>query len=269
MSTRLLVFGGNGFLGQRICEAAVKNGFQVTSLSRSGQPPKSYSRSDSQWIRKVNWQSADIFNPNTYKQHLKDTPNVVHSIGILLENESYKGILSNPFSIFQRESNPLLQPRYTNPNFTYYKMNTESALILADTFKKALKDNKNLQKKPTFTYISADQSFPVIPRGYIDSKRNTESELLKMREYFRPILMRPGFMFDESTSGMFSLRSCIGDILSLLNCANKGILNKKSKIVNEIIRSPVSTSQVGRCVIENIKNEKFYGIAPLEYIINS
>ncbi|KAI7410360.1 hypothetical protein KC336_g12425, partial [Hortaea werneckii] len=35
---KLVVCGGNGFLGNRICKAAVAREWDVTSISRSGEP---------------------------------------------------------------------------------------------------------------------------------------------------------------------------------------------------------------------------------------
>ena len=37
---KLLVLGGSGYLGSRICRAAVEAGYKVTALSRRGGPPK-------------------------------------------------------------------------------------------------------------------------------------------------------------------------------------------------------------------------------------
>lgn len=34
--SKLVVFGGNGFVGSRVCEAGVDKGFQVVSVNRSG-----------------------------------------------------------------------------------------------------------------------------------------------------------------------------------------------------------------------------------------
>lgn len=34
--SKLVVFGGNGFVGSRVCEAGINKGLQVVSVSRSG-----------------------------------------------------------------------------------------------------------------------------------------------------------------------------------------------------------------------------------------
>lgn len=44
MSPQLVVIlGGNGYLGQRIVNCALKKGANVVSISRSGLPPPNYS----------------------------------------------------------------------------------------------------------------------------------------------------------------------------------------------------------------------------------
>lgn len=94
MIPKLIVFGGNGFLGKRICQEAVTSGYQVVSVSRSGKAPHSNELNDKQWMQEVQWTAADIFKPDSYHELLNNATNVVHSLGILLENENYKQTLS-------------------------------------------------------------------------------------------------------------------------------------------------------------------------------
>ncbi|XP_071724028.1 uncharacterized protein At1g32220, chloroplastic-like [Rutidosis leptorrhynchoides] len=58
-SERLVVLGGNGFVGSSICKVAVSKGIEVVSLSRSGRP--AYSDS---WVDQVTWVSGDVFYIN-------------------------------------------------------------------------------------------------------------------------------------------------------------------------------------------------------------
>ena len=54
---RVLVFGGNGFVGSRVCEEALKTGLEVVSVNRSGAP-----RHRAPWVDQVSWvqvRSAD------------------------------------------------------------------------------------------------------------------------------------------------------------------------------------------------------------------
>ena len=47
---KLVVFGGNGFVGSRVCEEALKTGLAVTSINRSGAP-----RVSADWTTNVQW----------------------------------------------------------------------------------------------------------------------------------------------------------------------------------------------------------------------
>ncbi|CAD6637070.1 HN1_G0029340.mRNA.1.CDS.1 [Saccharomyces cerevisiae] len=277
MIPKLIVFGGNGFLGKRICQEAVTLGYQVVSVSRSGKAPHSNELNDKQWMQEVQWTAADIFKPDSYHELLNNAANVVHSLGILLENENYKQTLSKSPTYdsksrllsFGAGPNPL---KKSNPYFTYEMMNKQSAIILADTFKqKILKKSKKEQEKAnqrSFTYISADKGFPLIPSGYINSKREAEIELEKMQRYFRPIIVRPGFMFDEHRNAI-GPRSFIHTALELLYCGNKFLLRNKLQLLNDLIRPTVSTQQVSKSVLKNIENPDFKGVVTLEEILKA
>ena len=47
---KLLVFGGSGFVGSRVCEEALKTGLPVVSVNRSGPPKLS-----ADWVSNVEW----------------------------------------------------------------------------------------------------------------------------------------------------------------------------------------------------------------------
>lgn len=56
------MFGGNGFVGQNVCQAALLMGADVVSVNRSGAP----AGRDKDWKDKVRWIQADIFEPDLY-----------------------------------------------------------------------------------------------------------------------------------------------------------------------------------------------------------
>jgi hypothetical protein len=96
----------------------------------------------------VNWKSANILNPETYKDSLVGADAVVHSMGILLEAD-YKGVVSgqvSPIAGLQRafsatkvgsNKNPMeadsIEPGEKDGQITYELMNRDSAIILANT----------------------------------------------------------------------------------------------------------------------------------------
>ena len=144
---KLVVCGGTGFLGSRICKAAAARNWAVTSLSRSGEPAWSAITSSATapaWASQVSWQKADMLQPGSYGEYLENADAVVHSMGILLEAD-YKSVLQgkeSPFSGLSRafsaakggsSSNPLerkpgegLKPGEKDGQLTYELMNRDS-----------------------------------------------------------------------------------------------------------------------------------------------
>jgi NADPH:quinone reductase-like Zn-dependent oxidoreductase len=56
LSLQVVVFGGNGFVGSRVVQAALSRGASVVSINRSGQP-KSLSEA---WVTQVKWVSGTL-----------------------------------------------------------------------------------------------------------------------------------------------------------------------------------------------------------------
>lgn len=64
---QVIVFGGSGFVGQNVCQAALRMGADVVSVNRSGAPPGK----DKAWKDKVRWVQADIFKPEDYAAEVR------------------------------------------------------------------------------------------------------------------------------------------------------------------------------------------------------
>lgn len=262
---KLLVVGGNGFLGKRICEEAVRRGIPTVSVSRSGNAPAPHTAFDEQWIKNVSWQRGDVFRPRSFLEHLLQASHVVHTLGILLENEQYKHSLQAGFdpADWLKGNNPLRKNK--NANFTYEMMNTRGPVGLAQYLKSL---ETPLQ---SFTYISADSAFPLVPAGYIESKRKAECELSKVwdQDKVKTFFVRPGFMFDElkNSPDMKSARSTVRDLLEVANCANDRILGRRFQCINKAIRPTLSTQQVARATLDKISDDNAKaGVVTLEEI---
>ncbi|KAF8320133.1 hypothetical protein DL93DRAFT_1942714 [Clavulina sp. PMI_390] len=200
MVQTLLVVGGNGFLGSTVCRTAVKRGWKVTSISSSGRPfqtPKGHSPA---WVSQVDWRAASAFEPHMYKDLLAGSSAVVHCIGTLFEDTSYKqavqsGNLSRLFNAMTSQANPL---RSGTSESSYQRLNYESAMTVLDTY---LKVSSSVPTQRAFVYISAEDIFgPLVPRGYINSKRAAERDIalscLNSPEAgVQPISLRPGLMY--------------------------------------------------------------------------
>ncbi|EFR03275.1 hypothetical protein MGYG_06277 [Nannizzia gypsea CBS 118893] len=254
VAKRIVVAGGSGFLGARICQSAVARGWEVVSLSRRGEPAWDTVSSSGQaprWAQKVEWEKADLLDPSSYGQHLKNASAVVHSMGILLEAD-YKGILQgkeSPITGIQKVfgSFPGIPTGPSKSQMTYRTMNTESAISLA---KKTTEENI-----PTFVYISASSGAPIIPQGYISSKREAESSILSMFPNLRSIFVRPTFMYDSSRS--LSLPIAMGGMIaSEINSLTGG----KLSALGSMAEKPLKVSVVGEAVVESIDDSDVDGV---------
>lgn len=288
MASKLVVFGGTGFLGKRICQTAINRGWNVVSISGSGRKPHPYPAEDGSWIEKVQWKRGDIFLPESYKDELVGAKSVVHSIGILLENDSYKkivgsedGIINTVSQLFHNSgigsTSKTENPMAKNPangstdteeqspviDKTYARYNTESALVAAE----ALIENNKLEGiHPSFTYISADRGFPGLPSGYIQSKREAEYELYQLQPNIRPIFLRPGFMYDPSEAHSGNWRNKIKTSLDLLNAVNDKLM---FNALDGIVRPSISTVTVAKWCLDKIEDDEFHGPVMFDEMVRS
>eukprot|EP01083_Nonionella_stella_P172692 593457_1 len=63
----VIVVGGNGYIGSRMCEQAILNGFNVISISRSGVKPSWLSTSV--WAEKVQWAKGDALEIDSMRPY--------------------------------------------------------------------------------------------------------------------------------------------------------------------------------------------------------
>lgn len=260
---KLVVCGGNGFLGSRICNAAVARDWDVVSISRSGEPswPAVSSHTTAPaWSQSVTWRSANILQPSTYASDLQSADAVVHSMGILLEAD-YKGVLQgkeSPISGLKRafsatkqggNANPMeqgsaIEPGEKDGQITYELMNRDSAIVLAR--------EANAAGVKSFAYISAAAGAPILPGRYIKTKREAESAISTNFPQMRNLFFRPGFLFDSSrgftmpmaavTYGGFIANSLTGGNLTWLMGAG-GSKPLKADLVAEAVVEGLSDEQ--------------------------
>lgn len=205
---RILVVGGNGFLGSAVCKAALARGMQVTSISSSGKPyttPKGHSPA---WTSKVNWQAADALQPTTYTHLMPGATAVVHTLGTLLEDARYKaalkdGNVSALFGAFMSSTlggsstnNPLQDP--AEKEGSYELLNRDAALRVCETLVSTEPEVEVNGPRP-FVYVSAEDIFrPFISARYIETKREAEvriEELLAVDPNYRGVYIRPSLIY--------------------------------------------------------------------------
>lgn len=73
---KLLVLGGNGFVGSHVCQEAVNRGLSVSSLSRSGR-----STVDELWADKVDFHKGNLLLPETFKDALDGVTSIISCVG--------------------------------------------------------------------------------------------------------------------------------------------------------------------------------------------
>lgn len=251
---RLIVCGGNGFLGSRSCKHAVGRGWDVLSISRSGEPNWSSvtsSPSPPSWSHRVSWERADLLDPPTYAALLTDANAVVHSMGILLEAD-YKGVISgreNPITGLRRVF--LQSPQAAaqrNDQLTYEKMNRDSAVNLAS--------EASAKGVESFVYVSAAGGAPVLPARYITTKREAEAAIRDDYPGMRSLFVRASFLYDSSRMFTLPMAAATG-LGALFNSVTGGVL---SGFLGAGGVKPLKAEDVARAIVEGIEDEQVKGV---------
>ncbi|KAI0879563.1 NAD(P)-binding protein [Hypoxylon argillaceum] len=266
---RIVVCGGNGFLGSRICKNAVRRGWDVTSISRSGAPKweaVTSSATPPPWSRKVTWEHGDILRPATYAPLLRGADFVVHSMGILLEAD-YKGVLRGQespisglrkaFTTAPQPGNPLergvtdadadIRPPETRDQLTYENMNRDSAIMLA---KEAAQE-----RAAAFVYVSAAGGAPVLPARYIATKREAESAIARAFPGMRNVFVRPPFLYDSSRPITVPMAAMTG-VGAVFNGVTGGIFGN---FMGAAGIKPLKVDVVAEAVVQALSDEAVKG----------
>lgn len=88
----ITIFGGSGFIGQKLIEELTNRGHDLTSISRHGKPTDL----SSSWSEKVHWVRSDILNDTNWHKAVQQADWVIDTIGILFEHPR-KGITYDRF----------------------------------------------------------------------------------------------------------------------------------------------------------------------------
>lgn len=238
--------------------------------SRSGEPKweaVTSSASPPPWAHQVSWEHGDILRPATYAPLLKGADCVVHSMGILLEAD-YKGVVSgqeSPISGLRKAFNPVsnrgvnplhrkpgeeIKPDNPKDQLSYEVMNRDSAIALA---KHAADEGV-----ATFCYISAAGGAPILPRRYIDTKREAESAIATNFPRMRAVFFRAPMMWDQSrkiTLGMAAITGMSATFNSLTGRYFNDFLGAAGA-------KPLKVDTVAEAVVEALSDEKVKG--PIE-----
>lgn len=223
---KILVVGGNGFIGSAVCKAALARGMEVTSIrcastvllstnqfvrthllwSSSGRPyctPKGHTPA---WASKVHWRKADALQPESYADILPGVHGVVHTLGTLLEDGRYKkamaegnlGALIRSFMNGLVDSGNPLENGEKDMKASYETLNRDSALRVCDTFLSISPIVQTVGPRP-FVFVSAEDIFrPIISAKYIETKREAEQRIEQMmleKPSCRAVYIRPSLVY--------------------------------------------------------------------------
>ena len=230
----IVVLGGTGFLGRRICEIGSSAGHKIISLSRLGRPVDSLQMNSS-----VEWKKFDIFDAvpdasidmNQLEPGIKETFSnadvVVHSMGILLEPGllNYKQLLDCKASM-----------KHSMAVGTYEHMNRDSALKLAMLAYQFPSIN-------TFVFVSACHDVcPIIPSRYISTKIEAEKGISSL-DRFRTLIFRPGMMSspDRPITVVASAFSMVFRSIPILSVLSPNWTKAEPLSVDIVARSIISS----------------------------
>lgn len=262
VAKKVLVVGGTGFLGLNVCKHAAWRGWEVVSLSRRGLPTGSSSGIDADWKSQVQWVAGDSTDPESYKEIMDGVTDVVHTVGMLMENDYKKvvqakslgeavsgaGAVLGQMLGMKDNGNPFKQdPR---SKVTYETMNRDTAIALA----KVAAQVSTIQ---SYVYVSATDLFPCINPRYITTKREAERYLFSRNE-FRSVVLRPGFMYSEGRPATLPLAG----ILQTLNTVSKPCSRDIASLpLGTMITTPaLNIDTVAEAVIESIARTSLKGI---------
>ncbi|RKP37944.1 hypothetical protein BJ085DRAFT_16734 [Dimargaris cristalligena] len=258
-------------LGSSICEAAVKQGFQVLSLSRRGSPnpsnhphpgsptgPVTAAPLDKNWTQAVEWIQGDALHPETYASALRDCDAVVHTVGTLLEADYKTLVKANSICQLITKSTTPTKPG-PSPGISYETINRDTALAVAAEAAKH-------PKMKSFVYISASDVFPFISSRYISTKREAEAGLLQRPE-FRTVILRPGFMYSESQP--FTVP--VARALSALGCARNMALGWVSRThpitASGLTTPPLPIGTVAQAALQALRRKNLTGVVNPDGIV--
>ncbi|KAG8831666.1 hypothetical protein FRC18_006214 [Serendipita sp. 400] len=296
MQKNILVIGGNGFVGSAVCRSAVRRGWKVQSISKSGKPFTTPNGHLPAWTEKVEWHTASAFEPTSYQSLLSSSNAVVHTLGTLFDGGRYKQPLKdqNPLGTVVEGTKSVVNgllgdnPLERGGPGSYENMNRESAITVCKAFisGNSATSSSTSQSRPgnTFVYVSAEDVFrPAIPARYITTKREAERMIQELCSQSTPpirsVMVRPSFIyhphFRPISSPIAALIAAAGGIhqalggfspLSVLTNLTRSQRHEGNALDNPIASMnraltipPIHVDHVGEAICAAIEDESANG----------
>jgi nucleoside-diphosphate-sugar epimerase len=258
---KILVVGGNGFIGSAVCKVALARGMQVTSISSSGKPYQSAKGHSPAWSSKVDWQRGNALKPETYAHILPGVSGVVHTLGTLLEDGGYKkplrdGDLGALLGSFWG-NNPLEKATDVGG---YEVLNRDAALRVCEAFLASRRPVGTDSAPRPFVYVSAEDIFrPIIPARYIETKREAErriDEMMLDRSDYRAVHIRPSLVYHAHQRPLTSPIAAILDLSASLHSHVPPHIPTPSSVLRSIgsASAPPPDSQIASSPLDSVAN---------------
>ena len=116
----------------------------------------------------------------------------------------------------------------------------------------------------SFVYISAADGSVVLPSRYLSTKREAEAAittLSKAKKPFRPILLRPGFLYDSTRPVTMPLAGLMG-VTSAVN----SLFGGKLPLLGAAGYKPLKVGVVAEAAVEAIARESVKGVVEVKDI---
>lgn len=197
-------------------------------------------------------------------------------MGILLEAD-YKGVVSGKespiaglrkaFDSTRSSPNPLerdsdskssgYKPPENEKQLTYENMNRDSAVLVARAAADGAGDDASAAAAPApaFLYVSAAGGAPVLPRRYIDTKREAESLIASGFPRMRGIFLRPPFLYDSSRPFTIPMAAMTG-VGAMFNGLTRGVLDG---FMGAAGAKPLKVDVVAQAAVEALSDESVRG----------
>lgn len=237
IAQKILVVGGNGFVGSAVCRMALSRGMEVTSISSSGKPYKTPKGHTPAWVERVEWRKADALNPESYSDILPSVDAVVHTIGTLLDNTQYKqrmqegDIIGTLKSLAGRgNTSPLAEGRQS----AYDTLNYETAVRMCEAFV-ASEPVSGIARVRPFIYVSAeDVNRPIVSVRYLETKREAEKrieEIIRGHPQYRGVYIRPSLIYHPHIRPITTIPATVFDVSARIHAAVPSYIPMPSSVL--------------------------------------
>ncbi|KAL3964535.1 hypothetical protein ACCO45_001539 [Purpureocillium lilacinum] len=275
---KLVVCGGSGFLGSRICKYAVARGWDVTSISLQplgrAQVGKCHRLRRNALVVSQGLVGARRHPPPRHLcaaaqgRRLRCPQHGYPPRGRLQGHRLRQGLAHRRPAEDLRltrctaaRRQPLdkklgedIKPEDPNLQFSYEVMNRDSAVALAR--------HASDEGTGAFCYISACGGAPIMPPRYISTKREAESAIATNFPRMRNVFFRPPFMYDGSRKFTVGMAAMAGAGTIFNNLTGKYLNN----FMGAAGTKPLKVEVVAEAVVEALSDEKVQGPVEVEEI---